>query len=110
MLKRKQRCYAAGRGTKPFARADVRRINHVPLTPDINSALLPTLNKPTIDPAMAEVIFHSSNLTLDEKDEMTSIYPKGTIGLGMFPDAPVREATTNDLPISPPLKDHLHWV
>ena len=78
-----------GRGTKPFARADVKRINHVPPIPTIDPALLPTLNPPTDDPALAEVIFHSSNLALDDKDEMSSEAPKGTIGFGMFPDVPV---------------------
>jgi hypothetical protein len=56
--------------------------------PAINPALLPTVNAPTDDPTMAEVIFHSSNITLDDKDEMTSTSPKGTIGFAMFPDAP----------------------
>ena len=77
--------------------------------PAINPALLPTLNGPTDDPAKAEVIFHSSNLALNDKDEMTSISPKGTIGFAMFPDAPIHATPTNDpLPIPPPLKGHLH--
>jgi hypothetical protein len=58
---------------------------------------------------MAEVIFHSSDRTLDNKDEMTTTSPKGTIGFGMFPDAPIREEKIEDpLPIPPPLKGHLH--
>jgi hypothetical protein len=98
-----------GRGTKPFARADVKRINHVPPMPAVNPAQLPTINTPTDDPTMAEVIFHSSNLTLDGKDEMTSTSPRGTIGFSMFPDVPIHEARpTVPLPIPPPLKGHLH--
>jgi hypothetical protein len=33
-------------GTKPFARVDVKRINHVPPQPAIDPLLLPTLNPP----------------------------------------------------------------
>lgn len=61
MLNRKQRSHATadtGARAKPFARADVKRINHVPPIPATNPALLPTLNAPADDPPMAEVIFH----------------------------------------------------
>jgi hypothetical protein len=67
------------------------------------------MNPPTDDPEMAEVIFYSSNITLDSKDEMASMVPKGTIGFGMFPNIPQREESPRaDLPNPPPLKGHLN--
>jgi hypothetical protein len=56
-----------------------------------------------------QVIFHSSNLALNDKDEMTSVSPKGTIGFKMFPDVPTQETVgPEQLPTPPPLKGHLH--
>jgi hypothetical protein len=93
-----------GRGNKPFARADVKRINHIPPAPAIDPTLLPTLNAPTDDPDIAEVIFHSSNISLDDNDEMKSATPKGTIGFAMSQRCRLVKLPRRHYPSHPHLK------